>query len=177
LEDNDKPVNGEMVITFEADITGVATSSIFCGWFIGYLTFELDPLRVFYNLLLRNRHSIAPGCKKDKVFRPTGDLEDDGENSSSSTNDAIKGPTFQRRGTQQQVCRLNGIELMSFGEHYLEKGPIIFRTYKDPAWAIVCAGCTELGTVIVERGHLDLDPESCLATPLSPTDTIIHFDL
>ena len=44
----------ELVITVEPDIESGSSASVFCGWFAGDLTFELDPLVTFNNLIRRS---------------------------------------------------------------------------------------------------------------------------
>lgn len=139
-----------LVITFEPDSSRGSASSVFCGWYGGDLVFELDPTAVFRNLLLRrldNRDSGGVGERE----------------AHSSSGDPLP-------GANQEWRHLSITELLDAKRYYAERGFLIFDVGVNPAWMIVCAGCAQRGTAIIQFGPLDIK-----SSRAAEGDTIIHY--
>ena len=136
----------ELIITFEPDILNTSMASQFCGWYGGELVFELDPIEVMNNILMRRDHR--------------------GESTSLDEQNVEDQPF-------ETVRYLDSMELMKLGQYYSENGIVVFETYSDPAWLIAGAGCVKRGYALVQTGPLDL--RKSVVHEKRKEHTILHF--
>ncbi len=152
--------SGELVITFEADVLDGSLASLFCGWLAGELVFELDPLEVLSNLLIR-RYDQTEIVAYSHVT------------------------PFYQQGTP--VRHLSCQELAKRGRYYNDNGVIVLSTHADPAWLIAGAACVERGYAVVQTGPLNLPKDGPLYLSnhehkelgyvIARGETILHFQV
>lgn len=136
----------ELIITFEPDILSTSMASQFCGWYGGELVFELDPIEVMNNILMRR--------------------DNRGESTSLHEHN-VEAKLFET------VRYLDFTELMKLGRYYAENGIVVFETHSDPAWLIAGAGCVTRGCALVQTGPLDL--RRSVLDEKRVEHTILHF--
>lgn len=133
------PDDTKLLLTFEPNVSGTPSSNHIIGWYKGDLAFELDPLQIFHNLLLRR----GDEANKEGRYIPPG-------KSCTSARMSKNGPAIRKR-------YLDYVELMRVGEFIVDNGIVVCLFNSDLAWTVACAGCAPRGSVVVLPKGLDFD--------------------